>query len=54
MLFILIYTPCLATVAGLKREFGTSFALKSVALSLGLAYFLAVAVFQIGKIFIGG
>lgn len=45
MLFVLAYTPCLATVAEMKRQFGLKTAVANVALSLSVAYLLAVAVF---------
>jgi ferrous iron transport protein B len=53
MVFILLYTPCVATVAGLKREFGGKFALRSVITSLLVAYAAATLIFQIGKLVAG-
>ncbi|WEV74940.1 ferrous iron transport protein B [Bifidobacterium sp. ESL0798] len=50
MIFILAYTPCLATVAEMKRQYGMKTALQSVATGLVVAYILAVIVFQIGRL----
>ncbi|MDR1447599.1 MAG: ferrous iron transporter B [Candidatus Ancillula sp.] len=52
LFFMLAYTPCLATVAGIKRELGGKFALKSITLSLGVAYIISVLIFQVGGIFV--
>lgn len=46
LLFTLAYTPCLATIAELRRQFGTRVAMQSVGLSLICAYLLAVIAFQ--------
>ena len=47
LLFTLAYTPCLATVAEMRRQFGTKIAARSVCLSLLTAYALAVVAFQV-------
>lgn len=47
LLFTLAYTPCLATVAEMRRQFGTKIAARSVCLSLLTAYALAVVTFQV-------
>ncbi len=47
LLFVLAYTPCLATVAELRRQYGTKVMASTVALGLVVAYILAVAAFQI-------
>lgn len=47
LLFTLAYTPCLATVAELKRQFGGKIAMQTVGLGLVVAYILAVLAFQI-------
>lgn len=52
LIFLTAYTPCVATVGAQKREFGTRWALIGVGLQLAVAWLLAVAVFQIGKLFI--
>lgn len=46
LLFTLAYTPCLATVAELKRQFGGKVAMQTVGLGLVVAYLLAVIAFQ--------
>ena len=46
MLFTLAYTPCLATVAELRRQYSTRIAMQSVGLGLVVAYLLAVVAFQ--------
>lgn len=46
LLFTLAYTPCLATVAELKRQYSMKIALQSVGMSLIIAYILAVLAFQ--------
>ncbi|PKU91602.1 iron transporter FeoB [Bifidobacterium pseudolongum subsp. globosum] len=46
MLFTLAYTPCLATVAELKRQFNMRIAMQSIGLGLVVAYLLAVLAFQ--------
>ncbi|MDN6017472.1 MAG: ferrous iron transport protein B, partial [Bifidobacterium mongoliense] len=52
MIFILAYTPCLATVAEMKRQYGTRTATKSVLMGLAVAYVLAVVIFQIGRLLV--
>ncbi|AKV56163.1 iron transporter FeoB [Bifidobacterium actinocoloniiforme DSM 22766] len=49
MLFVLAYTPCLATVAEMRRQYGGRIAAQSVAAGLIIAYILAVIVFQVGR-----
>lgn len=46
LLFTLAYTPCLATVAEMRRQFGTKVAARSVLLSLSVAYVIAIIAFQ--------
>ncbi|MGY5199490.1 ferrous iron transport protein B [Bifidobacterium adolescentis] len=46
LLFTLAYTPCLATVAEIRRQFGTKVAARSVLLSLAVAYVIAIIAFQ--------
>jgi ferrous iron transport protein B len=50
MVFVLAYTPCLATVAEMKRQFGGKIAFQSVLMGLLIAYILAVVIFQIGAL----
>lgn len=46
LLFTLAYAPCLATVAEMRRQFGTKVAARSVLLSLAVAYVIAIIAFQ--------
>lgn len=46
LLFTLAYTPCLATVAEMRRQFGTKVAARSVLMSLAVAYVIAIIAFQ--------
>lgn len=50
MVFLLAYTPCVATLAAQKREIGTKWMLIGVVLQLATAWVLAVAVFNILKL----
>lgn len=52
LVFLTAYTPCVATVAAQKKEFGTRWALIGVGLQLAIAWILAVAIFQIGRLFV--
>ncbi len=52
LVFTLLYTPCLATVAAIKRETGTwAYTFFSIGYSLGLAYLLAFAINYFGGMF---
>lgn len=52
MLFTLIYTPCLATVAALRAETkSSSFALLSVTWSILLAWAASFAFYQLARHF---
>jgi ferrous iron transport protein B len=50
LVFLTAYTPCVATVAAQKKEFGTKWALSGVGLQLAIAWLLAVVIFQIGRL----
>lgn len=51
MIFCLLYTPCIATIATIKRETGSwKWTLGMVVFQLVLAWAAAVAVFQTGRI----
>mgnify|MGYP002700192133 CR=1 FL=1 len=47
LLFILLYTPCVAAIAAIKRETGTRWATFSVFWSLFLAYSMATTFYQV-------
>ncbi|MPZ84483.1 MAG: ferrous iron transport protein B [Actinophytocola sp.] len=50
MVFLLAYTPCAATVAAQRAEIGGRWTLAGVGLQLAVAWVLATAVFQIGRL----
>jgi ferrous iron transport protein B len=50
MVFLLAYTPCVATLAAQKREIGLRWTIGSVGLNLVAAWTVAVVVFQIGSL----
>jgi ferrous iron transport protein B len=53
MLFILIYFPCVATIAAIKKESGHwKWAAFSILYSTGMAWLIAFLTYQIGSIFI--
>lgn len=53
LLFVLIYFPCIATIAAIKEESGSwKWALFSVLYSTGLAWLVAFLVYWIGNLFI--
>ena len=50
MLFVLLYFPCVATIATLRREAGKGWAWFTVFHSLTLAWFISFLVYQIGSL----
>jgi ferrous iron transport protein B len=48
VLFVLIYTPCVATLSAIRAEFGWRWAALSGAYQFGIALLLAIIVFQVG------
>lgn len=52
LVFVLTYTPCLATVAEQARQIGGRLTSIAVAVQLVVAWLLAVGVFQIGRLFV--
>jgi len=50
LVFVLAYTPCLATVGEQRRLFGGRWAAGAVGVQLLVAWALAVAVFQVGRL----
>ncbi|MFN8168513.1 MAG: ferrous iron transport protein B [Candidatus Nanopelagicales bacterium] len=48
LVFLLAYTPCVATLAAQRREIGLRWTLTGVAMQLAIAWVLAVAIFQVG------
>lgn len=53
MIFCLLYIPCVATVATMKKESGSwKFTLKTILFQMMLAWLMAVIVFQTGSLFL--
>ena len=53
LVFVLIYFPCVAVVAAIKNESGEwKWAIFSIVLTTTMAWVMALAVFQIGSIFV--
>lgn len=50
MFFSLIYVPCIATIATIWKEAGKKWALFSMAYSTGIAWVVAVIIYQIGNL----
>lgn len=50
MVFLLAYTPCVATLAAQRREIGTKWMLYGVGMQLLAAYIMAIIVFNVLKI----
>jgi ferrous iron transport protein B len=50
LVFLLAYTPCVATLAAQKREIGLRWTVTGVAVQLVVAWTLAVLVFQVGRV----
>ncbi len=53
MVFVLLYTPCLATVAAIKQEFGGRWALLSIVYQMTVAFILAVLFYKIAVLIHG-
>ncbi len=51
MVFLLAYTPCVATLAAQRREIGLRWAAFGVGVQLVVAWSLAVVVFHLGRLF---
>jgi ferrous iron transport protein B len=50
LVFLLAYTPCVATLGAQRREIGSRWTAFGVLVSVGTAWVLAVAVFQLGRV----
>lgn len=48
--FVLLYAPCMATVAAMRQEFGNRLALFQIGYMIIVAWLVAVAIFQIGTL----
>jgi ferrous iron transport protein B len=51
LVFLLAYTPCVATLAAQRREIGMRWTVTGVGVQLVVAWVLAVLVFQVGRLF---
>lgn len=51
MVFVLLYTPCMATLAAERHELGAKWAWLSVVGQLAIAWLAALAVYQVGRLF---
>lgn len=51
MLFILIYFPCMAAIAAIKKEAGWKWAIFTMIYTTGLAWLVSFCVYQIGSLF---
>lgn len=51
LVFLLAYSPCVATLAAQRREIGMRMTLFGIAMQLAVAWTCAVAVFQVGRLF---
>ena len=47
MMFVLLYFPCIATIATLRREIGRGWAAFSVVNSILLAWIVAALIYQL-------
>ncbi|MFD3156344.1 ferrous iron transport protein B [Haloimpatiens sp. FM7330] len=52
LVFILLYTPCISTVAVMRKEYGRKMAIFSVLYQIGLAWIVSFLIFNIGNLFI--
>ncbi|PTN08747.1 ferrous iron transport protein B [Mangrovibacterium marinum] len=53
MIFVLIYFPCVAVVAAIKKEANWKWAIFTTVYTTAIAWIAAFAIFQIGSLFIG-
>lgn len=51
LIFLMAYTPCVATLAAQRREIGVRWTLFGIAMQLSVAWVAAAAVFQVGRLF---
>ncbi|NMC56571.1 MAG: ferrous iron transport protein B [Eubacteriaceae bacterium] len=52
--FTLLYMPCVASLAAMKREMGMKYALASITYQTAVAWLVAFFVYNIGRLIIGG
>lgn len=52
LVFVLLYTPCVAVIATFKKEFGTKMMMLSVSYQLALAWIVSFLIYQVGSLFL--
>lgn len=52
LIFVLLYTPCVAVIATFKKEYGTKMMWFSVLYQLTLAWIMSALIYQIGSFFL--
>ena len=50
LVFVLLYTPCVAVIATLKKEYGGKFALSSAIFYFAAAWIVSFLVYQVGSL----
>lgn len=50
LVFTLLYTPCVAAIAAVRRELGKAWSLAVIVFQIAIAWVMAFAVFQIGRL----
>lgn len=50
LVFTLLYTPCVASIAAVRREFGKAWSLFVIVFQIAIAWIMAFAVFQMGSL----
>ncbi len=53
LVFTLLYTPCVATIATVRRELGRKYAIIVVLMQCIIAWIAAFVVYSVGKLFVG-
>jgi ferrous iron transport protein B len=51
MVFVLIYFPCIAVIAAIRKEGGWKWALFSMTYNTGVAWLLSFLIYQVGMLF---
>lgn len=55
LVFVLLYVPCIATFAAARREMGSTWrAIRMGLIQVAVAYTVALLIYNLGRIFIGG
>jgi len=52
LVFVLLYTPCVAVIATIKKEYGARFAAMSSLFYFGVAWVMSFLIYQIGSLII--